>query len=191
MVDPEDVALDECAEQHPIQLASRRQVLAEWLLDHHARAGGAARLRQLLDDRTEQRRRNRQVVRRLGGAAELAAERRKGRRILVVAVDVLKLREKLVEGRAIDAAVLLDAVARARPQLLEIPPGLGHADHRHVELPSPGQRLQGRKDLLYARSPVAPKNTSASDGVDTTVLPPVLRLLAVSIRAISALVELS
>ena len=63
VVDPEDVALDESAEQDPIQLARRGEVLPERLLDDDAGAVRAPRLRQLLDDRSEQRRRNRQVVR--------------------------------------------------------------------------------------------------------------------------------
>ena len=51
VVDPEDVALDERAEQDPIQLARRGEVLPEGLLDDDAGALRAARSRQLFHDR--------------------------------------------------------------------------------------------------------------------------------------------
>ncbi len=44
--------------------------------------------------------------------------------------------------------MLLDAVARPRLQLLQIPAGLGHPDDGHGEVPAPGHRLQGGEDLL-------------------------------------------
>ena len=148
VVDPEDVALDERAEQDPIQLARRGEVLAEGLLDDDAGAFRAARLRQLFDDRSEQRRRDRQVVRGVLGAGELAPERREGRRILVVPVDVAQQAAQLGERVAVEAAVLLDAVLRPRAQLVERPAGLGHADDRHIEVAALGHRLQRREDLL-------------------------------------------
>ena len=50
VVDPEDVALDERAEQDPIQIARRGEVVPEGLLDDDAGALGAAGLGQLFHD---------------------------------------------------------------------------------------------------------------------------------------------
>ena len=143
--------LDERAEQDPIQLARRGEVLAEGLLDDDAGAVRAARSRQLLHDRSEQRRRDREVVRRVLGAAELAPERLERRRVLVVAVDVAQQPAQLGERVAVEAAVLLDALLRPRAQLVEGPAGLGHADDRHVEVAALGHRLQRREDLLVGQ----------------------------------------
>ncbi len=148
VVDPEDVALRERAEQDAIQIARRGQVVAERLLDDDARARGATGVRQLLDDRSEQHRRDGQIVRRMRDAGELAAQRRERRRIAVVAVDVAQPGAQPGEGVAVQPAVFLDAVLRPRPQLVERPARLGHADDRHVQLPAPGHRLERRKDLL-------------------------------------------
>ena len=48
-------------------------------------------------------------------------------------------------------AVLLEAVARPRLELVEVPAGLGHADDRHVEVAALDHRLQRRKDLLVSQ----------------------------------------
>ena len=56
---------------------------------------------------------------------------------------------ELREGRLVDAAaVLLDALAGARPELLERPARSRDADDRHVELPAPHHRLERGEDLL-------------------------------------------
>ena len=49
------------------------------------------------------------------------------------------------------AAVLLEAVARPGLELVEVPAGLGHADHRHVEVAALHHRLQRREDLLVGQ----------------------------------------
>ena len=135
----------------PIQIARRGEVLPEGLLDDDAGSFRAPRLGQLLHDRTEERGRDREVVRRVRRAAELAPERRKGRRVLVVPVDVLKQSAQLVERGTVEAAVLLDALLRPRAQLVERPAGLGHADDRHVETATLGHRLQRGEDLLVGQ----------------------------------------
>ena len=136
--------LHERAEQDPIQVARRDEVLAEGFLDDDAGPFRAPRLRQLFHDGSEERGRDRQVVRRVLGAAELAPERLEGRRVFVVPVDVAKQSAQLGERGTVQAAVLLDAVLRPRAQLVEGPAGLGHADDRHVEVrrawPSPAAR---------------------------------------------------
>ena len=103
---------------------------------------------ELLDDRAEQRRRDREVVRGMDGAVELAAQRGERRRVGVVAVDVAQQRQELRERRLVDAAVLREAVARPRAELVEVPARLRDADDGHVEVPAPDHRLQRREDLL-------------------------------------------
>ena len=66
----------------------------------------------------------------------------------IVAVDVAQQFRQLVEGRSVDAAVLFNAVACARDQLIPVPRGLGNPDHRHIEMPALHHRLQRREDLL-------------------------------------------
>src|SRR6266550_1588167 len=76
------------------------------------------------------------------GGAELLANGLEGRRVLVVAVHVTQHAAQRVERRGIESAVLLDAVARAGAELVDPPAGLGHADHRHVEVAAFRHRLQ-------------------------------------------------
>ena len=108
-------------------------------------------LAELLDDQPEQRGRDGEVVRRPLGGAELLADGLEGRRVLVVAVDVAQQAAQLVERRGIEPAVLLEAVARPGPELVEVPAGLGHADDRHVEVAALHHRLQRREDLLVGQ----------------------------------------
>ena len=85
-------------------------------------------------------------------------------RILIVAVHIAQQAEQLFESGGIEAAVFLQAVLRASAKLIEIPASFGDADYRNVEvcLVSPSPASDG-KIFLYARSPVAPKKTSASE----------------------------
>ena len=91
-------------------------------------------------------RRDGEVVRRPLRRTELLADGLEGCRIVVVAVDVAQQTGQLLERRRIDAAaVLLEAVARPRLELVELPAGLGHADHGHVEVAPLEHRLQRRE----------------------------------------------
>src|SRR5262249_25860750 len=72
-----------------------------------------------------------------------------GGRLAVVAVDVAQPLDELRERHRVDAAaVLLEALAGAGAELLELPARLRHADHRHVEVTTADHRLQRGKDLL-------------------------------------------
>ena len=105
--------------------------------------------RSSFDDRREQARRDRQVVERPLGAAQRLAQPIERVRIFVVAVDVAKQTRELGEGGRVDtAAVRLEAVARARAKLIEVPARLGHADDGHVEATTLDQGLQRREDHL-------------------------------------------
>ena len=98
------------------------------------RAAGAL---ELLDDSAEQRRRDREVVRRSAarrrarGAAPRTSRRPRSRRRRSAAGG-----HELRERRLVDAAVLLEAVARARAELVQVPARLRDADDRHVEVPA-------------------------------------------------------
>jgi hypothetical protein len=43
---------------------------------------------------------------------------------------------------------VLQTVAGTGPELVKAPPGLGDADHRHVEVAAPDHRLECGEDLL-------------------------------------------
>ena len=124
---------------------------AEGLFDDDAGAVGAARLGQLFHDQPEQHGRDGEVVRRPLRGAELLADGLKRRRVVVVAVDVAQQAAQLVERRRIEPAVLLEAVVRPGPELVEVPTGLGHADDRHVEVAAFHHRLQRREDFLVGQ----------------------------------------
>src|SRR6202034_2828319 len=68
--------------------------------------------------------------------------------VLVAAVDVAQQLHELRECRGIDAAMMLEAVASALPQLLEAPSVLGHADDGDIERAALDHRMQRRKYLL-------------------------------------------
>ena len=128
------------------------EVVAEGLLDDHARILGATGAAERRDDGREHARRDGQVVGRAAGRAELLAQRREGGVVVVVAVDVAQQLQQLLEGRLVDAAAVLgEAVAGALAQLLERPARLGDADDRHREVAAADHRLQRREDLLVGQ----------------------------------------
>src|SRR5262245_21985270 len=74
----------------------------------------------------------------------------------------MQKRHQLLEGRGIEPSVFLKAVARPSAELIEVPAGLGHSDHRYIEVPSLHHRLQRRKNLLVRQvSGGAEKNQGA------------------------------
>ena len=95
--------LVEGAEQNPVELLRRGEVVPEGLFDDDASAVGAARLGQLFHDEPEQRGRDGEVVRRPLRGAELFADGLKGCRVFVVAVDIAQQAAQLVESRGIDS----------------------------------------------------------------------------------------
>ncbi len=108
----------------------------------------AARLGEALHDGREDARRDGEIVGRAARGAELLAQRRVGPGVVVVAVDVAQPGDEPLERRRVEAAVLLDALAGASPELLESPARLRDPDDRHVETSAPAHRLQGGEDLL-------------------------------------------
>ena len=93
-----------------------------------------------------------EVVRRPLRGAELLADGLERCRIVVVAVHITQQSGELLERSRIDpAAVLLEAVACTRLELVQVPAGLGHADDGHVEVAALEHRLQRGKDLLVSK----------------------------------------
>ena len=152
VVDPEDRGLGEHLVEHAVQLLRAPQIAPEGLLHHHPGSGGTARLAQRLDDRGEQGRRNGQVVGRGTRSVEHRLQLHEGLRVAVVPIHVAQLRHQPGERRLANSrAVRLHALPRTRLQLLERPPGLGHPDHRTVEVAVLDHRLERGKDLLVGQ----------------------------------------
>ena len=148
MIDAEDGRFGEALVQRTVERLRGREVAAKGLFDDHPRIPGAAGLGQPLDDGPEHARRDRKVVQWPRGATERPAQAfiRLGRGI--VTVNVLKPRRELRESARIDAAVLVQAVARTRQELIEGPVRPGNADDWQVEVTAANHRLQRREDLL-------------------------------------------
>ena len=101
------------------------------------------------------------------GIAEFPAERSKGRRVFVIAVNIAQQAAERLEGRRVDAAVTFQACrAGAARRFSSVQPALATPMTGTFRLPRPSPWPQAAgKIFLNARSPVAPKNTSASEGV--------------------------
>ena len=137
--------------QQAVQCARRCAVVAERLLDHQTRVLGAARLRQRLRHGREQAWRHREIVQRPLRLTKLLAQLGEGRGIVVVAVDIAQQRHQPLLRLRVRAAVMLQAVCRACLQLIQVPPGLGDADDRHVQSLVAHQTQQRREDLLVGQ----------------------------------------
>ena len=107
-------------------------------------------LRQRLRHRREQARRHRQIVQRPLRLAELLAQLDEGRRVVVVAVDIAQQLHQPLQRRRVGAAVMLQAVRRARLQLIQGPAGLGDADDRDVQ-PLVAHQPQQRRERSACR----------------------------------------
>src|SRR5215470_7764754 len=99
----------------------------------------------------EQSRRDCEIVRRSMSVLELFTQRREGSHILIVSVDVTQQAKQFLKSYRINSAVLFQAVFSPRTKLIEVPSGLGNADHRHVEMAALHHRLKCGKDLLISK----------------------------------------
>src|SRR5215469_8302397 len=83
---------------------------------------------------------------------EFLADRLEGSCVFIVTTNIAQQAAQLVEGHRIDpAAVFLDAVFRARSELIDIPTRLRYPDNRHVEVAPFNHRLERRKDFLVGQ----------------------------------------
>ena len=70
---------------------------------------------------------------------------------LVVAVDVAQQPHSLSNAAGSSPPCFSRLSLARAPGAVEIPAGLGHADHRHVEVAALDHRLQRREDLLVGQ----------------------------------------
>ena len=89
MVDAEHRGLGEHFVQRAVERLRRGEVAAEGLFDDDPRVLGAPRVRQTLHHGREHARRNGQIMQRACRRAQCLPQSLVGRRILVVAADVL------------------------------------------------------------------------------------------------------
>ncbi len=151
VIDAEDRAFVEGAEQDPVELLRRCEVVAEGFLDDDAGVPDEVGLGQLLDDQLEQHGRDGEIVRGPPGGAKLLADGLERRRVLVVAVHIPQQAAQRGECGGIEAPVLLEAIPGAGLELVEVPAGLGHADDGHGQMPALHHRLERREDLLVSQ----------------------------------------
>src|SRR5262245_27418619 len=83
--------------------------------------------------------------------SKLSTDGLEGGGLLVIAIQVTQKAAQPVESGRIESSVLIETVARAVAELLEVPTRLGYADHRHIEVTSPCHRVQRREDLLISQ----------------------------------------
>ena len=127
-------------------------------------------LRELLDDRAEQRRRDREVVRGTRAAPSSLRIAVKRRGVVVVAVDVAQQAARACRTpphRTRRASRRFRV--RARWSCSRLHPAFATPMTGTSSVPRFTIACSDGKIFLYARSPVAPKNTSASDGIRSCV----------------------
>ncbi len=152
MIDAEHRVFREHGVQRAVQRTRRLEVVAKRLLDDDARAGRETDAPKTFRDGAEETRRNGEVAGWVGGSAKNLAQRVERGRVAIVAIDVSQhvdqTREVVV---AHTAAMFVEARTRSGPELLERPPGLGHAYDRDREPTVSNQRLEGWEDLLVGK----------------------------------------
>ena len=167
MIDAKDRRFGEHLVQRLIERLRARQVAAEGLLDDDARVLRASGLR-------------RGPARRCrtgsgGSPGSGSAGRAKPELVLQLRDRCPGRRSRrrhsaaaptsLSKHSGFEIAGGLHAVACALAQLVERPAGARHADDGNVERSPVHHGVSAGKIFLYARSPVAPKNTKASDSI--------------------------
>ena len=145
--------------------SSRRgQVASERLFDDDARMIGQVRGAEPCDHRREERGRDSEIVCRTPSATQRLFYLRERAPVVVVSAHVAEQGQKMVEGAlVIDPVRSLDAVLHAIAQMRQTPLRGGHADDRNLQIASFRHRIDAGKIILWARSPVTPKSTSASE----------------------------
>jgi hypothetical protein len=104
-----------------------------------------------------------EVVRRPAGRAELLAERLERRRVLIIVVDVAQQTRQLTERGRVEPAVLLETVLGPARNCSRFQPAFGTPITGTSRRPRFAIARSAGKIFLYARAPVAPKNTRASE----------------------------
>src|SRR5262249_6930910 len=119
MVDAEDRLLVEGAEQRAVERLRREEIVTERFFNDDASAVRASSFAQLCHNCLEQPRRDGEIVRRLLRRAQLLPEGLKRCRVLIVAVNIAQQTTQFLERGGMHPAVVLDAITRPRPELIE------------------------------------------------------------------------
>ncbi len=151
VIDPEDVAVVEVAQECLVERQGRREIATEWFFDDDARAFCAPGFPELLDDQAKERRRDRQVMRRALRWAERVSQIGEGRGVFVITVHIAQEAAQRFERGGIEAAMFLKAVACALPEVVEGPTCLGNADHGDFQVSVLGHRLERGEDFLIGQ----------------------------------------
>lgn len=133
--------------QRSVQGLGGGKVAAKWLFDDDARAVMIVGPGQPFGHGREQIWRNREVIERPSRSAERGSQSPERVGIVVIAVNILQVRRQRGKRARIDAAVLLETLARARSERVEVHRRLRHADDRHLEVTTSDQCLNCWKDL--------------------------------------------
>src|SRR6185312_6324460 len=134
VVDPKDGLLREVRMKRAVERLRGCQITPEGFSITTREPCEQPAFRQPFNHDREHARRNGQVVQRVLGIAELFAQSRERRRLAIIAADIAKPPRHLGEGLIIQSAMLRQTIAWRAGNI-----------------------------FLYARSPLAPKKTIASD----------------------------
>src|SRR5208282_1762317 len=153
MINSENRGFIELPEKDLIQMSRGLQIVTERLLNDDAGVGRAAAMRQLFEHRFEHGGRDGKIVRRPLRRFQLPAQRLERFGILVVSIHVAEQAGELFERGLVHATVFLEAIVSPRLQLLQVPPSLGNADDRYIEMTALYHCLQRGKNLLVREVP--------------------------------------
>jgi len=131
-----------------VERLRRGEITTERLLDNDTGITGAVALGQPLHHGAEHAGRDGEVVQRSHGTAQSLFQVLVGRGVAVIAVDIAQLLAEPGERILVNAAILLQAVARTLAQLVQGPASAGHFDDGHIQLAAPNQGLQRGKNVL-------------------------------------------
>jgi hypothetical protein len=150
VVDAEDRLLGKMLEQRPVERLRRLAIMAERLFHDEAGVHVETALSQRGANHAEQAGRNREIMHRPLRGSERLLERRESLGIVVVAIDIPHERREPRQSGGVGASVAFDALFCARPQLLDLPTGLGDADDGDID-PFVGDETQKRREDLLER----------------------------------------
>ena len=153
VVDAEHALLVEAGQDVVVELARRREVTAERLLEHHAPAARDAAVGQAASDVGEQARRDGEVDQRHRRALQPLAERGVQLRAAVVPLQVGQGLGDGLERLVGAVAVGLHALPGVGAQAVVVEVGPAHADDALGEATVAGQGLQGGEQLLAGQVP--------------------------------------
>jgi hypothetical protein len=148
VIDPEDGRLGKELVQRAIERLSGGEVAAERLLHDDAPVDGGTHPSQTGDYGGEEAGRDCQIKERPLAADQRIPQSLVGARILVVSPDKAEQPAQFLKRGRVEGTVLLHAIARSVPKLVQAVVGTGHPHDRHVEMAVTDHRLQGGEDLL-------------------------------------------